>query len=98
MSDMWKTEFGPRRVKREPPTLDEAIIAAQGLTDDLAQQAELAASLMGIAVDETVRKAVAKASAKSRATVAATGRGGMQREVVVERKTVRRPSSVKRFG
>jgi hypothetical protein len=98
MSDMWKTEFGLRRVKREPPTLEEAIVAAQGLTDDLKQQAEIAASLMGIPADDTVRKAVAKASAKPRATVSATGRGGMQRAVVVERKTVRRPAGVKRFG
>jgi hypothetical protein len=98
MSDMWKTEFGLRRVRREPPTLDEAIIAAQGLTDDPAQQAEIAASLMGIAVDDTVRIAVARASARPHATVSATGRGGMQRAVVVERKTVRRPAGLKRFG
>src|SRR5215467_4656952 len=31
---IWKTKFGPRRVRHDPPTLEEAIIAATGLTDD----------------------------------------------------------------
>ena len=32
----------------EPPTLEEAIYAAQGLTDDIDGQAEIAARLMGL--------------------------------------------------
>ena len=43
---------GEVRVRREPPTLDEAIFAAQGLSDDLDLQAEIAAGLMGLSKDE----------------------------------------------
>ena len=42
----------PIRVRREPPTVDEAIVAAQGLTDELDQQVEIAAELMGMPEDE----------------------------------------------
>ena len=44
----------------DPPTLEEAIFAAQGLTDDLDGQAEIAASLMGLPEAE-VRAAILKA-------------------------------------
>src|SRR5918912_1121207 len=40
------------RVRREPPTLDEAIAAAQGLSDDLEQQVAIAAGLIGMTEDE----------------------------------------------
>ncbi len=40
------------RVRREPPTLDEAIFAAEGLTDDLDSQVEIAAGLMGVPEDQ----------------------------------------------
>ena len=42
----------PIRVRREPPTVDEAIVAAQGLTDEVEQQVEIAAELMGMTEDE----------------------------------------------
>src|ERR1700736_5973832 len=48
MTKAWKTKYGPRRVRRDPPTLDEAIFAAQGLTDDPQAQVEIAASLLGV--------------------------------------------------
>ena len=60
MSEDWNTKYGPRRVRRDPPTLDEAIFAAIGITDDQEAQAEIAASLMGLpleAVQAEVRKA-----------------------------------------
>jgi len=41
MSSAWKTKYGKRRVKHEPPTLDDAIFAARGLTDNLQQQVEI---------------------------------------------------------
>ena len=44
----WNTKYGPRRVRHEEPTLDEAITAAKGLSDELNQQAEIAASLIGL--------------------------------------------------
>ena len=34
MSEDWNTKYGSRRVRRDPPTLDEAIFAAIGITDD----------------------------------------------------------------
>ena len=37
MGQDWITKYGPRRVRRDPPTLDEAIFAAVGITDDQQQ-------------------------------------------------------------
>jgi hypothetical protein len=34
MSEDWQTKYGTRRVRRDPPTLEEAIFAAIGITDD----------------------------------------------------------------
>ena len=51
MSEDWNTKYGTRRVRRDPPTLDEAIFAAIGITDDLEAQAEIAASLMGMPLE-----------------------------------------------
>ena len=48
MSTTWKTKYGPRRVRHDPPTLDEAIFAARGLTDDIEQQIDIAAGLMEV--------------------------------------------------
>ena len=90
MSTVWKTKYGPRRVRHDPPTLQEAITAASGLTDDLQEQAEIAAQLMGLPADQ-VRSEVLKAAAqrKSTKTVAFTTRTGAPRAVVVERKATR---------
>jgi hypothetical protein len=90
---VWKTKYGTRRVRRDPPTLEEAIFAAQGMTDDLQQQVEIAASLMDMPLDE-VKKAVIKTGAVRRqtSTIAFTEREGTVRSFVVERKKVRRPA------
>ena len=91
MSKVWNTKYGPRRVKVDLPTLEDAIFAARGLTDDVDQQAEIAASLMEAPVEE-VRAALAKAAPRKPApTVAFTAtRSGAHRAVVVERKPTRR--------
>jgi hypothetical protein len=39
---------GPVRVRHEPPTLEEAVFAAQGLSDVPEEQIEIAAGLMGV--------------------------------------------------
>ena len=99
MSEDWNTKYGPRRVRRDPPTLDEAIFAAVGITDDQEQQAEIAASLMGVPY-ETVLVEVKKQSrvnARSITRVIA-GEQGAQRSVVVERRVVRRFGNDKRTG
>jgi hypothetical protein len=90
MSEDWNTKYGVRRVRRDPPTLEEAIFAATGITDDLDSQAEIAASLMGLpleAVQKEVRKS-ARVSARTSRVI--TGEQGFQRAVVVERRVSRR--------
>ncbi len=91
MSGTWKTKYGSRRVRHDPPTLKEAIAAAQGLSDKLQDQIEIAASLMNLPAEE-VRPEVMKASpdrTASRITMS-TGRERGSRTVIVERKAPRR--------
>lgn len=45
-------DLPPIRVRREPPTIVEAIAAAQDLADDVDQQVEIAAGLIGLPADE----------------------------------------------
>jgi hypothetical protein len=99
MSQDWNTKYGPRRVRRDPPTLEEAIFAAAGITEDLNEQAEIAASLMGMPLDAVaaeVRK-TSRVQARS-ATRVIAGEQGAQRSVVVERRVVRRFGNDKRTG
>jgi hypothetical protein len=92
MSEAWKTKYGPRRVRHDPPTLQEAIFAAKGMTDSLQAQAEIAASLMGLPV-ETVRPEVLKsAHDRGRPTRTIATEHGTRRAVVVEHRTSRRPA------
>jgi hypothetical protein len=92
MSDVWDTKDGRRRVRRDPPTVEEAVLAAQGLTEDVREQIEIVASLMDVPLEEA-RGAVLRmgqGKAVSRGTI--TGRGaGATRAVVVERRSARHP-------
>ncbi|MCK7476073.1 MAG: hypothetical protein MZV49_27175 [Rhodopseudomonas palustris] len=99
MSGDWNTKYGVRRVRRDPPTLEEAIFAAMGITDDPTHQAEIAASLMGLPLED-VQNEVRKASrAAARTTRVIAGEQGAQRSVVVERRVTRRFASLdKRVG
>jgi hypothetical protein len=100
MSEDWNTKYGTRRVRRDPPTLEEAIFAAVGITDDLEQQAEIAASLMGLPIEEVkavVKKAARPVQGRSTTRVIA-GEQGAQRSVVVERRIVRKFGNDKRTG
>ena len=99
MSEDWNTKYGRRRVRRDPPTLDEAIFAAIGITDDQEAQAEIAASLMGLPI-ESVQAEVKKAGRLSvrSSTLVIAGEQGAQRSVVVERRVVRRFGNDKRTG
>ena len=65
MSATWKTKWGVRRVRRDTPTIEEALIAAESLAADPAQRAEIAATLMGVPVDE-VKVLAAKQAARTR--------------------------------
>jgi len=90
MSEIWETKDGLRRVRRDPPTVEEAVQAAQGLTDELAAQIEIVASLMEVSPDEA-RSAVLRMGRKDVNRLTIAGRAGAPRAVVVERRTVRRP-------
>jgi hypothetical protein len=99
MSEDWNTKYGPRRVRRDPPTLDEAIFAAIGITDDHEQQAEIAASLMGMPYDTVLAEVKKQSRVNARATTRViAGEQGAQRSVVVERRVVRKFGNDKRTG
>ncbi|MDE3176614.1 MAG: hypothetical protein KGM15_10985 [Pseudomonadota bacterium] len=91
MTTTWKTKWGARRVRKEPPTLDEALIAAEAMAPDLDARAEIASQLMGVPVEE-VRSALTRQQAQTRGR--ATLVNGRSRAVVVEYKrprTIARP-------
>ncbi len=89
MTDIWETKDGRRRVRRDPPTVEEAVLAAQGLTDDLKEQIEIVASLMEIPVDEARGVVLRMGQRKDVNRVTVTGRVGAPRAVLVERRTSR---------
>src|ERR1700709_702722 len=99
MSEDWQTKYGPRRVRRDPPTLDEAIFAAIGITDDQQAQAEIAASLMGLPIESVTAevKKIARSSARSTTRVIA-GEQGAQRSVVVDSRVIGKFGNDKRPG
>jgi len=82
----WKTKWGVRRVRRDTPTIEEALIAAESLANDPGQRAEIAASLMGVPVEE-VKVLAAKQAAKTRGRASLVA--GRKRAVVVEYKRPR---------
>jgi len=94
MSARWMTKYGARRVRVELPTLEDALFAAEGLTEDVHQQIHIAAALMHVSEDEA--RAEADRLRKDRSgrpqAVHASSRdrrsGG---PVVVERRAPRRP-------
>lgn len=78
-------------MRHDPPTLKEAIVAAQGLTDELQEQIEIAAALMDLPV-EAVRAEIQKempSRVAGRIVTPMTREAG-SRTVIVERKVVRR--------
>src|SRR6185437_10575986 len=84
MSAIWETKDGLRRVRRDPPTLDDAVLAAQGLTEDLGGQIEIVAALMSVSAEEARRAVLKMRRPDSLLTI--PGRGGVASAVVVERK------------
>jgi hypothetical protein len=92
MSEDWQTKYGPRRVRRDPPTLEEAIFAAAGITEDQQAQAEIAAALMGMDFEPVLAevKKTGRIAARSAITRVIAGEQGAQRAVVVERRVTRR--------
>jgi hypothetical protein len=97
MSQAWSTKYGTRRVRQDPPTLDEAIFAAKGLTDSLQGQSEIAAALMGLPVQEVRTRIMKSGRSTGQTEIFSTGRG-LQRAVVVERQSLRRPLRERLIG
>ena len=87
-------EWSRRRTRHDPPGIEDAVAAAQGLTDNIDRQVELAAQLMGLPEDE-VRPFVIRASGPSRSQL--TGAAPIQtkagRTITVERRSSRVPST-----
>lgn len=95
-----QNRYGQRVTRVEPPTLEEAIAAAQGLTDDVESQIEIASQLMGMPEDQVrpeVLKTLTQVKAKQPQRAPIMDRIIDQREgskvIVVER---RRPRLVVR--
>ncbi len=91
MSDVWDTKDGRRRVRRDLPTVEEAVLAAQGLTEELAEQVEIVASLMEVPADEARGAVLRFAQRKDVNRTTIISGAGTPRTVVVERRTIRRP-------
>ena len=98
MSEVWDTKDGRRRVRRDPPTVEEAVLAAQGLTDEPGEQMEIVASLMEVSLDEARGAVLRMGQRKDVNRVTITGRAGVTRAVVVERRTPRRPLRSRSIG
>jgi hypothetical protein len=81
------------RTRYDPPTIEEAVFAAEGLTGDPDQQVMIAAGLIGLPEDD-IRSAVleARMPAGARRVRAA----GVERSVVVQRKAARTSLQVRR--
>ena len=91
MAGAWKTKYGMRRVRRDEPTIQEAVFAAKGLTGNLQEQAEIAAALMSLPVEEVMPEVIKARSVRQTVdTIAFTKREGSPRAVIVERKPSRR--------
>lgn len=89
MSETWNTKWGPRRVRVELPTLEEALDAAAGMTGEKTAQVQMAAELMGVTAAEIAADAdrILRANVRRPQMIrSATGRTA----VTVERKSARR--------
>ena len=91
MSDIWNTKDGRRRVRRDLPTVEEAVLAAQGMTEEIAEQVEIVVSLMDVAPEEARGAVLRLAQRKDVNRTTITSSAGVPRTVVVERRTTRRP-------
>ena len=90
MSEIWDTKDGRRRVRRDPPTVDDAVLAAQGLTEDLEAQVEIVTSLMPVSAEDAKRAVLKMRHSRDDNLLTIAGRAGGSRSVVVERKSPRR--------
>jgi hypothetical protein len=90
MRDVWDTKDGRRRVRVDLPAIEDAVLAAQGLTDDVEEQIEIVVSLMPVSAQEARRAVLKMKRTGDDGRVTVPGRTGTLRAVVVERKAPRR--------
>jgi hypothetical protein len=91
MTAAWNTKFGGRRVRHDPPTIEEALEAAECFAEGLDNQIAVAAQLMGVTEDEVrsvALRAQRRATTVMRVAPATPSPSG--RAVIVERRTTRR--------
>ncbi|PVE25253.1 hypothetical protein DC522_06915 [Microvirga sp. KLBC 81] len=83
-------EQSRRRTRHDPPSIEDAVTAAQGLTGNIDSQVEIAAQLMGLPEDE-VRPFALKGSVPSRLSVARSAPipSKVGRTITVERRSHR---------
>ena len=92
VTQSWNTKYGLRRVRNEAPTLAEAVAAAQGLSNEIDEQAEIASLLIGLPIDQ-VRAELLKVETRGIGVVRSVlfaGPASAPRTVLVERKRARR--------
>jgi hypothetical protein len=81
-------EWSRRRTRHDPPDLDGAIAAAQGPTDRIESQVEVAAQLTGLP-EEDVRRRVLKTQAQFSRSRPAPAQGRQTEVVVIKRRGLR---------
>jgi hypothetical protein len=91
MGEVWKTKYGYRRVKQANPDLREAISAARDISDTVDGQAEIAAALIGLPIDEVKHEIVALNAREKHLQTKIIHMGNSGKTVVVERSVRRRP-------
>jgi hypothetical protein len=90
MTEVWDTKDGRRRVRRDPPTIEDAVLAAQGLAEDIDGQVEIIMSLMPVSAEEARSAALRLVQRKDTNHLTVSSRAGTARTVVVERRAPRR--------
>jgi hypothetical protein len=91
MSATWKTKYGMRSVRVDPPpSVEDALFAAEGLTPIVEQQVIIAAGLLVAPIEEVRSEAKRILGEKTSHTTVQGGRRGSMSSVAVVRKTSRR--------
>lgn len=91
MSVTWKTKYGVRSVRVEPPpTVEDALFAAEGLTQNVEQQITIAAGLLKVPIEEARTEAKRILGERTVHSATRVTRRGPMPPVLVIRKTARR--------
>lgn len=86
--DKKREDLPPLQVRHEPPTIAEALSAASDISDDVDERIHIAASLMGVPVEDVRPVAAELARVRPQKVLTISTRSNSARQVVVERKVV----------